>query len=230
MKKDPYFEEKFPFFSFQDKRWVTSAAACIAGIVVLIVYFQSGPKPETFAAAEEAVAKWESSKEESFYQEMKKALKKVPALEKKYEASIAQKLFEGDRISEALLFAHRSLSRIQEDAPFHAAYGETSLLIEQGAYQDALERSVNLKEQMVRIHDWSQMEQLAGGALLYAHNLLRIACLQKELNNKPGEKAAWEELEVFLKGKRDLAPLVFGNFQEKGLDLTHYIDERKKQL
>src|SRR3990167_7166976 len=101
MKKEtlPYFEKKFSFLAFQNKRWLTSGAACLAGVVILIVYFQSGPKPEAFAAAEEAVAKWESSQDEASYQEMKKALKKVPAIEKKYEAVIAQKLFEGDQLS-----------------------------------------------------------------------------------------------------------------------------------
>jgi hypothetical protein len=234
MKKDlsPYFQEKFSFLSFKDKRWMTAGAACIAGVFVLVVYFQSGPKPEAFAAAEEAVAKWGSAQSEASYQEMRRALKKVPALEEKYEAVIAQKLFEGDQISEALTLAHRSLSRIQEDAPFHAAYGETTLLIEQGDYQDALEKSVGLKEQMAREHDWNQMsgEWLAGGALLYAHNLLRIAFLQQELKNNPGEKAAWDELESFLKEKESLSALVIGNFREKGLDLSNYIAERKKQL
>ncbi len=226
----PYFKQSFSFFPFLAKKWITSAVACVAGVVILIVYFQAGPKPEAFAAAEEAVAKWESSQDEVSYQEMQTALKKVPALAKKYEAVIAQRLFEGDKMGEALLLAHRSLSRAELDAPFHASYGATSLLIEQGSYQDALEKSVGLKEQMTRLLDWSQKEPLAGGALLYAHNLVRIACLQKELNNKPGEKAAWEELESFLKGKDDLAHLIFGNFQEKQLDLTDYINERQKQL
>ena len=234
MKKDlsPYFQEKFSFYRFQDKRWLTSAAAIFAGVVVLIIYFQSGPNPEAYAAAEEAVAKWETARDDASYREMRKALKKVPAVEKKYEAVIAQKLFQGDQLSEALSLAHRSLKRIEGEAPFHAAYGQTSILIEQGAYQDTLQKSVGLKEQMARALDWAQMteEQLVGGSLLFAHNLLRIACLQQELKNKPGEKAAWEELETFLKAKEALSSLVFGSFREKGLDLKNYIAERKKHL
>ena len=172
MKKEPspYFDEKFSFLPFQDKRWLTSAAACAAGVAVLIVYFQSTPKSEAYAS----------------YAEMKKAFKKVPSFEKKYEAAIAQKLFQKDRISDALVFAHNSLKRIEGDAPFHASYGQTTLLIEQGSYQEALEKSVGLKEQMMREQNWSQAgeEPLLGGALLFAHNLLRIACLQQELKKK----------------------------------------------
>ena len=234
MKKEPspYFDEKFSFLPFQDKRWLTSAAACAAGVAVLIVYFQSTPKSEAYAVAEEAMSKWEVSSDDSSYAEMKKAFKNVPSFEKKYEAAIAQKLFQKDRISDALVFAHNSLKRIEGDAPFHASYGQTTLLIEQGSYQEALEKSVGLKEQMMREQNWSQAgeEPLLGGALLFAHNLLRIACLQQELKNRPGERAAWDELESFLKSKEILSNLVFGSFREKGLDLVDYIAERKKEL
>ena len=234
MKEDPspYFEKKSPFFPFQNNRWLTAALACVAGLAVLVVYLQSAPKPEAYLAAEAAIAKWEASRDEASFQEMKRALKKVPALEKKYEATLAQKLFEGDQLSKALSIAHRSILRVEKDVPFHATYGETSLLIEQGSYQDALERSVALKKQMDQSLNWGHKDGdlLVGGELLYAHNLLRIAFLQQELHNKPGERAAWEELESFLQAKERLASLVFGNFREKGLDLADYIAERKKHL
>ncbi len=220
----PYFEEKFSFF--ENKRWLSSALACIAGVALLIVYSQMGPKPEAFVAAEQAIALWEKGGDDASYNDMRKALRKVPTLEKKYEATIAQKLFEKDKIDEALILAHNSLKRIENDAPFHAAYGEITLLIEQGLYQNALEGAVRLKEQM---KSWSEIEY-EGGSVLYAHNLLRIAFLQQELNNRPGEKYAWEELENFLKDRSTLSRLVYGNFREKGLDLTHYISERKKHL
>ena len=130
MKKEPspYFDEKFSFLPFQDKRWLTSAAACAAGVAVLIVYFQSTPKSEAYAVAEEAMSKWEVSSDDSSYAEMKKAFKKVPSFEKKYEAAIAQKLFQKDRISDALVFAHNSLKRIEGDAPFHASFDRAGFL------------------------------------------------------------------------------------------------------
>jgi hypothetical protein len=106
-------------------------------------------------------------------------------------------------------------------------------LIEQGSFQDALEKAVALKETMQQNLNL-QEEQIghppAGGVFLYVHNLLRIACLQKELKNKPGEKAAWDELERFLATKESLSQVVFSNFRDKGLDLSHYILERRKQL
>jgi len=228
----PYFEDKwFSFFS-QKQRWLTSAAMGVAGVAVLIFYFQSSPKPEAFIAAEEAVERWQSSRDEESYLAMTRAFKTVPALEKKYEAIIAQRLVEKDQLEQALILAHRSLSRVHQEAPFHAAYGETSLMIEQGNYQEALQRSVSLKEQMAKMGDWNRLGagQYAGGALLYAHNLLRIAFLQQELVNPAGERVAWEDLEVFLGANQSLAALLFKNFREKEIDLTNYIAERKQQL
>jgi hypothetical protein len=226
------FKEKCLLFLMKNKRFVNSCMACFAGVLVLVVYFQTAPGVEAYSVAEASVANWQEKQDDDSYIQMRKALKKVPMLEKKYGSVIAQKLFQRNQLADALALAHKSIHQIQEDAPFHAAYGEATLLIEQGAFQDALERSVGLKENMLHQCDLEQRfgSQPVGGALLYAHNLLRIASLQKELKNKPGEKAAWEELERFLGTKESLSHLVFSNFRDKGLDLSHYIAERKKQL
>lgn len=215
------------------RRWIISAVALIAGGAILIAYFQAGPKAVSYARAKEAFAKWKASPEnETFYEEMKTAFQTVPGQGDAHEASVAQSLMNKEKIAEALSFAQRPLQALKEEAPFHASFGETSLLIEQGAFQEALERSVSLKEQMVREWDIERLGKetpLAGGTILYAQNLLRIACLQKELENRPGEKVAWEELEAFLE-KGPTASLIYGNFREKGIDLSHYIAERKRFL
>lgn len=226
------YRQRLELLFFQYKRQILAAAACMAGLLVLIISYLVAPKPEAYADAERFVMEWISKGDEVSYVEMRKALKRVPALERKYGAAIAQKLFQKDRLSDALALAHRSLKLIEEDAPFHAAYGETTLLIEQGSYQDALERSVGLKEKMSQEKDLGAQigDQPAGGTLLFVHNLVRIACLQKELENRPGERAAWDELENFLKEKEILAHIVYSSFRDKGLDLSHYISERKKAL
>lgn len=220
-----FFKERF---SLEQRRWLVSGIAFLTGFVVLTVFFKSTPGPESYALAEEAVSKWQANGDNLSYIQMKKALKKVPTLERKYNAVIAQKLFQKDRLSEALNLAYSSIQQIEEEAPFHAAYGKTTILIEQGSFQDALEKSVGLKEKMQKYCDFQK--QNAVGVYLYVHNLLRIACLQKELKNKPGEKAAWDELERFLGSRSSLSQTIFSQFRDKGLDLSHYIIERKKQL
>lgn len=211
--------------SAQKKQIAVGSASVIAGVAILIGYFQSGQNPLSYAKAEMAFTQWEASPlDEALYQSMREAIRAVPALEKKYEAAIAQTLLNTERIGEALALASSSLSRVEGEAPFHAAYANTSLLIEQGHFQQALENGVALKERMGP----SYLLENKGGSLLYAHNLLRIACLQQKLKNLPGEKAAWEEVEAFLQTKTPTAHLLLGNFSEKGLNLIQYIAERKK--
>ncbi len=227
---------KFSIFDrFLDRRWISATASFLAGAAVLVFYLQSGPKAPDFVQAEALVAKWISLPDDSLvFREMSKALKKVPALQQKYEPIIAQKLMEGGRGAEALEIASRAIGLARAEVPYHAHFAETSLLIEQGKYQIALERAAELKERMVRECDieafWG--DRLVGGALLFAHNLLRIACLQQELNNRPGELAAWEELERLLNTKEEspTSHLLLSSFREKGLDLSHYILERKSLL
>ncbi len=213
--------------SERKKQFAIGSASVIAGVAILIGYFQSGPNALSYAKAQAAFAEWEASPlDEALYQSMKESIRTVPALEKKYEASIAQKLLNTDKLAEALVMANRSLGRVKGDAPFHTTYAKTSLLIEQGDFQQALENAVALKEQM----GLSYLSENKGGALLYAHNLLRIACLQQELNNRPGEKAAWEELEGLLQVKTPISELILANFSDKQVNLTQYIAERKKLL
>lgn len=205
-------------------------AAFVAGSAILIAYSQSGPSSESYLEAENAFEKWASSPEdEALFQSLQASLGKVPELESKYNSIIAQMLLDrsvNGEAGRAIEWARKSLA--QNDAPFHAAYAENSLSIEQGAFQEALQKAVALKEMMDQSFDLKklQADPLAGGSFLYVHNLIRIACLQQKLANRPGEKAAWEELERFLSGSMDAVSC----FKEKGVDLTHYIAERKKQL
>lgn len=209
------------------KEILIGSISAVAGVALLIAYFQSGPTALSYAKAEAAFSQWQDSPlEEDLYLSMKDTIQEVPALEKKYEAVIAQKLMSTDKINEALLMANRSIERVRHDVPFHTAYGQTSLLIEQGSFQQALENAVALKEKMGESH----LTDPKPGALLYAHNLLRIACLQQELANRPGEKAAWEELESFLQTNPAVSDLLMPSFSEKQVTLVQYIDARKKAL
>lgn len=209
------------------KQICTSILSVIAGAAILIGYLQSGPDALKFAEAEEVFEKWSRSPaDENLYLSMREAIRNVPALEQKYEATIAQTLINTNKLDEALVMANRSLCRVKNEVPFHATYAETSLLIEKGNFQEALEKAVALKETMGN----SFLRENKGGSLLYVHNLLRIACLQQELKNRPGEKAAWEELETFLQTESKAAKMLIGNFSEKDINLKQYIAERKKNL
>ncbi len=240
MEKDipGFFREQFfalEFFSAPLRKFA-SGAAVLAGLIVLGVSLQSEPKAPAFAEAEAVFAKWakSSSADTSLFDEMTAALRKVPPLQVKYESVIAQKLIEGGNSSAALEIGYRAIERSRSETPYHAFFAETTLLIEQECFQNALEHAASLKAQMDKecnVSAFSQ-EPLVGGSLLYAHNLLRLACLQQELSNSPGELAAWEELEAFLSKAQGtkLSQLFLSCFQEKQVSLPDYIAERKSRL
>lgn len=217
----------FLSFSERKKQIGVSITSAVAGFAILIGYFQMGPSALNYAEAQAIFKKWSASpNDEVLYTNLKEVLRNAPTLQKRYEGTIAQKLIHINKLEEALVMANRSLSRVKDEIPYHATYATTSLLIEQHGFQEALEKAVALKEQMGD----SFLTENKGGSLLYVHNLLRIACLQQELHNKPGEKAAWEELELFLQTKSKTAEIFLGSFSDKQLDLTQYILERKKAL
>jgi hypothetical protein len=234
----PFFQEKFSFLDklpFKINTWITSGAATLAGIGLFVFYFQKEASALKYAQTEILFAKWETSPQnERFFEDMKKALHKIPALEQKYQPLIVQKLIETGKGLEAIEMARQSLKVMAQEAPFHASFAETTLLIESGNYQQALEKSVGLKGKIEREYDVAQFmgDHLVDSSLLYAHNLLRIACLHQALKNNPGELAAWEVLEMFLgkENKSAVGALVLSNFQEKGVNLFDYIAERKRNL
>jgi len=226
-------KDAFPFSN--PKRWISAALAVASGAFILILYMNSGPKASSFAQAEVAFAKWKDSylKEEIFpYEEMASALKKAPSLQEKYEPFIIQALIEGGEGTKALEMSHRSLRIAHIETPFHALFAETSFLIEKGEFQKALEKSASLKEMMAKEGGNKRFlgDRLVGGSFLYAQNLVRIAFLQKALKNLPGEKAAWEELEILIQSDSPSARLLLSAFHEKGVNLTHFIENRKAQL
>ena len=213
--------------SDRQKQIALSIASVLAGAAILIAYFQVGPSALKYAEASSTFSKWSASPaDETLYKDLKEAMHNIPALKKKYEAAIAQKLIYANKLDEGLVMANQSIRRVKNETPLHASFAMTSLLIEQGNFQEALEKAVALKEQM----GTSFLNPKKGGSLLYLHNLLRIACLQQELNNRPGEKAAWEELEQQLQTKNRPVQILLGSFTEASIDLTQYIAERKKNL
>ena len=184
---------------FKKRELLIGASSVLAAVAILIVYFQSGPKAGTYASAEAAYETWKASpNSEELYETMKESFRTVPSLQRKYEAEIAQKLLDTERTQEALEWVKGPLERIKSETPFHSSYAETSLLIEQGSFQEALEKSVQLKEQMNQSFDIGRLSEdpLVGGSLLYAHNLLRIASIQQRLNNRPGKRRPGKSLKA----------------------------------
>lgn len=159
-----------------------------------------------------------------------------PSLQSKYDGLIAQFLLNRDQVKVALPFANRTLVRTGKDhLPFYADYAHTSLLISQEKYQDALKEALKLKEQMISQAKGKEREF---GDTLYFFNLLRIAMLHQQLENKNEELNAWQELkqsaienqaaDYFLNA--DLFEKIGNQLKDGNASLLNYIQVREKLL
>lgn len=118
---------------------------------------------------------------------LEKIMERQIGLQQAYQGGLAQTLLLMDLPKEADRLAAPLFQRNQSGpAPFHLAYGKTSLLIAQKEYQTALLEAETLKRQMDA--------ELVPLDTLYALNLVRIAALQQQLGHLDLEKETWDEL------------------------------------
>lgn len=150
-------------------------------------------------------------------QSLQEIMDRHPELNAKYDGLIAQALLSDKKVDEALPFADRTLLRVGNEtpAPF-LDYSKTTLFIEQGNYNEALNQAYKLKE-------------TALNPTLYAFNAIRIALLERELNNKEEEKKAWSEVEKLMQGKHAIkAPAfemqrIISHFNTQGIQLEEFM-------
>jgi len=130
---------------------------------------------------------------------------------------MAQVLLATGQCSEAEKIAKGSLEQLRKIAPEYAAFAEISFSISRHHYQEALERSVSLKE---ALKDKS--------SVLYGKNLIRIAFLQQQLDNRSGETAAWDELQEMICKNQEVS--ILQGLGTQNVDFQAYLAERKKVL
>lgn len=124
---------------------------------------------------------------------LESSLKQHPHLGAAYDGSIAQTLINRNQIETALPFANASLERTKSaDLPDYADYAQTTLLIEQKNYKEALEKAFALQKSMMNTLKDHPDQPHAFGDELFAFNLLRIAMLQQQLGDTAGELKTWQ--------------------------------------
>jgi len=224
------------YYLFHKNRLYGYIAGGIGVFALLIVYLASGPSGTDILAAKGVVADWKQSPtDEHLLQKMQQVLKQFPGLERAMEAEIAQTFIAAGMVETAEPLVRNCIDRLKKISPLHADFAETSLMIERKEYQKALEKSVALKEQMERTMDsrvWKG-DRIRSGSALYACNLLRVAFLQKELKNGPGELAAWEEVKglIELEGESSAAAqFLQANFSQKSYSLLDFISQRERSI
>lgn len=160
--------------------------------------------------------------------QLKGIIQRHPELHAKYDGWIAQFLLERGNIKEAEAFALLTLNRVKVDhLPLYRDFSINSLLIENQNYEEALQKSLALKELIA-----DQIQTIKNELItdldqdLFASNLLRIAFLQQQLGNQAGEKNAWNDLQQYLSRYPLTAEKLSPLFQAGNISLEKYIEMR----
>lgn len=142
-------------------------------------------------------------------------LQSFPELHAKEDGAIAQRLIARGESAAAVPFALSALERTHESLnPLYAAYTETTLLIGEKRYREALDRALLL-----------QKEAQIGGAL-GAANLLRIVMLQKELGLIDAAKQSLVDWKRWSDSASEEAAQVAALFQEGRLTVADLLEKR----
>lgn len=131
-------------------------------------------------------------------------IKSNPELHAKYDGLIAQTLINRGDAGNAIPFANLALARTEaENQPYYTNYTQTTLLIAQERYEDALKQALVLDKQMRESLSKSQpAAERKFGDTLFAFNLVRIGILQQQLGLKNEERKTWQEWQQYLKGEK----------------------------
>ncbi len=165
------------------------------------------------------------NKEENALAQLEKINNQYPELHSKYDGLIAQLLLALGKNDDAISYAKRTQARTstEQDAAFKK-FSETTLLIAKGYHQEALAKTLELKEQLLKDSEYH---------LLLPYLYIRIAMLYQGMGEKDLEILAWDEWLQYKQGKGIKKPdpkalMAISNlFSEGALTLEQYIQARK---
>ena len=166
----------------------------------------------------------EEGNNEADIKELQGIMQRHPELQAKYDGPLAQtSLIEGN-IPQAKAFADPIFQRTKPDhLALYQDYSQTSLLIGEGKYQEALQKTDQLK---VKLEGETVPMQ---NSALYAFNLVRRALLLQELGQSDAEVQAWKELQTLMAASQP-GYNIDELFTTGEASLSQYINERMNTL
>ena len=173
------------------------------------VFSQKGVTPEEVAASNEALTR------------LQKIIARHPELKTKYDGLIAQVMLNRNEGQQAQSFATPAIQRTErENHPFFTSFSQTSLLIGNQKYDEALKQSLELKQQLPS----------HSHPFLYGFNLLRIAALQQQLSFKEDELITWQEWKQFVKKNDLITQNLIHHFKDGNASINNYVQARENIL
>ncbi|CCB92167.1 putative uncharacterized protein [Waddlia chondrophila 2032/99] len=209
----------------------------IALLIMIIAGYQliSGSAAKTEANYQLAEGYWAKiqrsigqeaidAKQEDALLQLCKIVDKHPELRAKYDGMIAQLLIAKGLSEEASVYTERVEKRTASTQnPVFKEFSNISLLIAQGNHQEALQRSLSLKETLLKKEE---------PPLLLPYTLIRIAMLYQGMGEKNLEALAWDEWQQYAQEKSLQKPdtqtlkTISALFSEGDFSLDQYIAER----
>jgi len=150
-------------------------------------------------------------------------MQSYPELKPKYDGAMAQTLLISGQTPQAQPLIEDIAKRTQsEHLQHYQNYTQTTVLMSQGRYADALQQAQTMKKTLDASNDGTS-------PILYVFNLIRLAVLYQQLGQPQEELKAWEELQN--QPLRLDAVLIASEMLKIGQSsLNQYIDDRKKSL
>jgi hypothetical protein len=150
-------------------------------------------------------------------------MQRHPELKPKYEGALAQTLLIEGKIPLAQSFIQDISHRTPSDhLRLYENYTQTSILISEGRYADAILQTEQLKSALDQLNEKEN-------PLLYVFNLIRLALLYQQTGATQQELKTWEELEN--QPHRMEAVLAASESLQTGqASLSQYIADRKNAL
>lgn len=220
-----------------DKRiYIFSVIISVVLLNLIIFKLKGGKSTDASTIATQNYTDWKNTffKDNDKLNNLKSLIKKSPSLKANYEGLIVQNLLINENLNkDDYGIADKALERIKLDLPFYYDYSQIALVISNGKYEDALNKSKELKIKMLGNISTKSGKSLSMGSVLYSLNLLRIALLEQKLNNPSKELIAWTELEDYLNfndNKIQTANTIKAIFSENEIELTDYIQYRKNKI
>lgn len=214
------FLEEGQFVEWFSKNGKYLTYALLGLLALLIVFYRYGSSQAVQteqsyiqAANDFAVFKAasnDSTKASEALKQLESLMKKHPELHAAYDGGIAQTLLNRGLASDAKPYAEATLARTRiDDLPYYSDFGATTLLIASENYEEALDKSQAMQQQMSDIiGKTSTTMERSFGDELFALNLFRIAMLQQQLGDKAGELNSWRLWKHYAGLEKDAATSV----------------------
>lgn len=223
--------EEHPIVQWVSKNGLSLIYLIIGTIFLFMLIYRfyggSSKSQQDFYVAESSMTELQEDPQEPqvALAKLQTILKAYPELQPKYDGLIAQALLNGGHVQEAKPFAELAINRTEsENAPFFTDFAQTSLLIAEKQYGEALQRAQALNQKMLEQEGFRKDNNL-----LFAYNLMRIGMLQEQTGAGDDAKRTWKEWMAYAEKANENASAA--NMSTNGfLLLTRVISEGKLSI